>query len=78
MLILNERGWTHGLCESIPRKPRKGKTIDENLLPGHQRVEAGKDMLPVKATREHLRWMGTFCSKTVVLATQFHTVGKIH
>lgn len=42
MLILNEKGWTHGLCESIPRKPTKDKSIDEKLLPGHQRVEAGR------------------------------------
>lgn len=70
MLILSERGWTRGLCESIPRKPRKGKTIDEKLLPGHQRVEAGKGILPVKATRKHLRLKGMFYYiKTVVLAT---------
>lgn len=70
MLILSERGWTRGLCESIPRKLRKGKTIDEKLLPGHQRVEAGKGILPVKATRKHLRLKGMFYYiKTVVLAT---------
>lgn len=54
MLILSERGWTYRLCESITRKPRKGKTTDEQLLPGHQRVEARKGILPVKATEKTL------------------------
>ena len=40
--ILSEKGWTYTLCESIYRQTSKGKTIDEQLLPGHQRVEAGK------------------------------------
>lgn len=79
MLILSERSWTYRLCESITRKPRKGKTTDEQLLPGHQRVEARKGILPVKATRENLRWIGMFYIKTeVLLATQLHTVDKIH